>query len=88
MDFDDLLVRFFGTAAIDTLDPERLAKGADLVRLQFGLERDPERRFDLWCLMYLLGTAPDPDATFQDEDDREAAHAFMAEAEQAIGDDA
>jgi len=44
MDYDDLLVRFFGTAAIDTLEPEQLAKGVDLVRLQFGLERDPESR--------------------------------------------
>lgn len=87
MDFDDLLVRFFGTAAIDTLAPEQLAKGADLVRLQFGLERDPERRFDLWCLMYLLGIAPDPDAAFQNEDDRAAARDFMAEADQAIGDE-
>ena len=85
MDFDDLLVRFFGTAAIDTLEPEQLAKGVDLVRLQFGLERDPESRFELWCLMYLLGVAPDADATFQDEDDRASAHDFMDEAEQAIG---
>ncbi|WP_116091272.1 hypothetical protein [Sphingomonas crusticola] len=87
MDFDDLLVRFFGTADIDTLDPERLLKGAELVRLQFGLERDPDRRFALWCLMYLLGVAPEPETAFDDEADREAARDFMDEAEQGMSED-
>ena len=84
MDFDDLLIRFFGTPDIDTLDPERLVKGVELLRLQFGMERDSERRFGLWCLMYMLGVAPEPEEAFTDEDDREAARDFMAEADEGL----
>ena len=81
MDFDDLLIRFFGTADIDTLDADRLVKGVELVRMQFGLERDGERRFALWCLLYMLGVAPEVEDAFQDDDDRAAAREFMEEAD-------
>jgi hypothetical protein len=84
MDFDDLLIRFFGTADIDTLEPERLVEGVELLRLQFGMERDSERRFALWCLMYMLGVAPDADAVFQRGDEREAAREFREEADREI----
>jgi len=86
MDFDDLLVRFFGTADIDTLEPERLVSGVELLRVQFGLERDGDRRFALWCLMYMLGVAPPPEDAFRDEDDLEAARDFMEEADREIDD--
>jgi hypothetical protein len=86
MDFDDLLVRYFGTAEIDTLEAERLAAGVKLVQLQFGLERDPDRRFALWSLLYLLGVAPDPDDAFTQDVDRQAARDFMEMAEEEIGD--
>jgi len=84
MDFDELLVRFFGTADIDTLDAERLVAGVERLRLQFGLERDSGRRFALWCLMYMLGVAPDAEDAFTDEDDRDAAREFMEEADREI----
>jgi len=87
MDFDDLLVRFFGTADIDTLDAERLIAGVELARMQFGLERDGERRFALWCLLYMLGVAPDVEDAFKDEDDREAAREFMEEADAEMDED-
>lgn len=77
MDFDRLLVRFFGTDDIATLPPEQIVSGLDRLRLQFGLEKDSGRRFALWCLMYMLGGAPDLDVAFEDEDDREAARDFM-----------
>lgn len=77
MDFDQLLVRFFGTAELDTLAPEQLAAGIDRLRLQFGLERDGGRRFALWCLAYMLGAAPDLETAFDDDDDRKAARDFM-----------
>ena len=86
MDFDDLLVRFFGTADIDTLEPERLVSGVELLRVQFGLERDGDRRFALWCLMYMLGVAPPAEGAFRDEDDLEAARDFMEEADREIDD--
>ena len=42
MDFDRLLVRFFGTDDIATLPPEQIVSGLDRLRLQFGLEKDGE----------------------------------------------
>jgi hypothetical protein len=84
MDFDDLLVRFFGTADIDTLEEARLVAGVERLRLQFGLERDGDRRFALWCLMYMLGVAPAAEEAFRDEDDRAAARDFMDEADREI----
>jgi hypothetical protein len=77
MDFDQLLFRFFGTAEIDTLDAERLNAGVNLLQVQFGLEKDDGRRFALWCLMYMLGVAPDLDVAFEQEADRNAARDFM-----------
>lgn len=87
MDFDDLLIRFFGTADIDTLDEDRLVAGVNRLRVQFGLERDGDARFELWCLMYLLGVAPDVDEVFKSEADRAAARDFMVEADQEIDGD-
>ena len=86
MDFDQLLVRFFGTADIATLSPEQLVSGIDRLRLQFGLEKDSGRRFGYWCLLYMLGAAPDLEDSFEDEDDREAAREFMDMADQEIED--
>ena len=88
MDFDQLLVRFFGTDDIATLPPEQLVSGIERLRLQFGLDRDTGRRFALWCLMYMLGAAPDLDVAFTDEDDKDAARDFMDMADREIeGDD-
>jgi hypothetical protein len=84
MDLDHLLVRFFGTDDLASLSPDQLASGAERLRLQFGLERDGGRRFALWSLMYLLGTAPDLDVAFEDEADREAARDFMDMADEEI----
>ncbi|HEX8382345.1 MAG TPA: hypothetical protein VF592_03115 [Sphingomonas sp.] len=77
MDFDRLLIRFFGTDDIATLPPARIGEGMERLRLQFGLEQDNGRRFALWCLLYMLGDAPDVDDAFDDRDDREAARDFM-----------
>lgn len=77
MNFDQLLVRFFGTAGIADLAPAQLADGLDRLRVQFGLERDAGRRFALWCLAYMLGAAPDLDVAFKNEADRTAARDFM-----------
>ncbi|WP_343527212.1 hypothetical protein [Sphingomonas sp.] len=77
MDFDQLLIRFFGTEEIADLSPDQLGAGIDRLRVQFGLERDGGRRFALWCLAYMLGVAPDLDSAFEDEADREAARDFM-----------
>ncbi len=77
MDFDQLLLRFFGTDDFTTLSPGEVNAGVERLRLQFGLEKDSGRRFALWCLMHMLGGAPDLDVAFKDEADREAARDFM-----------
>ena len=87
MDFDPLLIRFFGTADIDTLDEDALVSGVNRLRVQFGLERGPEKRFELWCIMYLLGIAPAADDAFKDEADRQAARDFMIEADEEVDGD-
>jgi hypothetical protein len=87
MDFDQLLVGFFGTDDLSALSPAEVASGVDRLRLQFGLERDGGRRFALWCLMFMLGIAPDLDTAFEDEADREAARDFMEAAERELAED-
>jgi hypothetical protein len=77
MDFDQMLVSFFGTDEIADLAPDQLTAGINRLQLQFGMERDSGRRFALWCLAYMLGAAPDADVAFEDEEDREAARDFM-----------
>lgn len=84
MDFDALLVRFFGTHDFAAMSPERLVDGVAALRLQFGLERDSGERFALWCLMSMLGVAPDLEEAFEDEGDRAAAREFAEEAEREI----
>ena len=86
MDFDQLLIRFFGTDDIAALGPDQLLAGVERLRLQLGLERDSGRRFALWCLMYMLGVAPDLDVAFKDEEDRDAARDFMDMADREIED--
>ncbi|MDP5280323.1 hypothetical protein Q9Q95_15445 [Sphingomonas sp. DG1-23] len=77
MDFDDQLRRYFGTADLATLSPDALADGTDRIRVDLGLERDRNRRFALWALLHILGSAPALDVAFEDEADREAARNFM-----------
>lgn len=77
MDFDQLLVRFFGTDEIADLAPDQVVAGLDRLLVQFGLERDGDRRFALWCLAYMLGAAPDIAIAFKDPADRDAARDFM-----------
>lgn len=77
MDFQDLLMRYFGQSEIDRLDPQSLDAGIERMRVDLGLERDRGRRFALWTLLYMLGNAPDLDIAFKEEADREAARDFM-----------
>ncbi|HEY0163757.1 MAG TPA: hypothetical protein VGB39_00105, partial [Sphingomicrobium sp.] len=77
MDLEDQLRRYFGTADLAALPAEALDAGIERMRVDFGLETDRGRRFALWTLMHMLGTAPDLDIAFKSEDDREAARNFM-----------
>jgi hypothetical protein len=77
MDFDDQLRRYFGTADLTAIHPEAHAAGTERMRVDFGLETNPGRRFALWALMYMLGVAPDLDVAFKDEGERNTARDFM-----------
>ncbi|MDE0879618.1 MAG: hypothetical protein OSB00_13295 [Sphingomonas bacterium] len=88
MDFDQLLINFFGTEDIDALSSDQLAAGIDRLRVQIGLEQDDGRRFALWCLSYMLGAAPELDVVFDDAEDRDAARDFMDTIDNEIDEDA
>lgn len=77
MQFDDQLRRYFGTDALDAVAPEALTAGIERMRVDLGLETDRSRRFALWALLHMLGSAPDLDIAFKDEADRDAARNFM-----------
>ncbi len=77
MDFQDLLMRYFGQSEIDTLNPQALDAGLERMRVDFGLETDRGRRFGLWTLLYMMSAAPDLDVAFKDPADRDAARDFM-----------
>ncbi len=77
MDFNDLLQRYFGTVDLSAASPAVQEAGLDKLRVDFGLETDPARRFALWAVLYMLGQAPDLDVAFRDEADRDAARNLM-----------
>lgn len=86
MDFDDQLRRYFGTADLAAIPPEALAAGAERMLVDLGLEKDRGRRFALWAVLHMLGSAPDLDVAFEAEADREAARTFMDLTSAAPGD--
>lgn len=73
MDLDGLLSHYFGSEDLEALDADTLARGHEALSIDFGVERDPGRRFALWSLMHMLGEAPDPDRAFKGHADRDAA---------------
>jgi len=77
MDLDDQFRRFFGTSDLDTLTPAAMAGGIEHMRVELGLEKDPGRRFALWSILHMLGSAPDLDIAFKTPAERDAARNFM-----------
>lgn len=77
MDLNDLLERYFGAADLAAVSPAMQQAGLDRLRVDLGLERDRDRRFALWTLLYVLGQAPELDVAFKDPADREAARNLM-----------
>jgi len=86
MTFEDQLRRYFGTAEIASVSPDVLEAGTERMRVDLGLERDPGRRFALWALLYMLGSAPDLDVALPNAAEREAARDFMDLADRAKAD--
>ena len=73
MDLDALLLRYFDTDDLGSLEPETLARGCEQMGIDFGIEQEPGRKFALWVLMEALGVAPPPAEAFRDEPGLRAA---------------
>ncbi|WP_404712421.1 hypothetical protein [Sphingomonas sp. MMS24-J13] len=78
MDFDQLLIRFLGTTDLATLSQDQILAGVEALRDQLEVEADAGDRLSIWCLLYMLGAAPDPDEAFESAGDRAAARDFAA----------
>ena len=77
VELDDLLRRYFGATDLSAISPHAIPAAAERMAVDLALESDRGRRFALWALMHMLGVAPDPDASFADAQDRDAARNFM-----------
>jgi hypothetical protein len=77
MNLEDQIRRYFGTSDLGAVPPEALEAGIEHMKVDLGLTKDRGERFALWALLHTLGSAPDLDAVFESESDREAARNFM-----------
>ena len=67
MELDTLLQHFFGTDDPSQLSEDEYDRAIGQLKIGFGVEREPGRRFALWCLMEALGIAPLPADAFAKE---------------------
>lgn len=77
MNLEDQIRRYFGTSDLGAVPPEALQAGIEHMKVDLGLTKDRGERFALWALLHTLGSAPDLDAVFESESDRDAARNFM-----------
>ena len=73
MELDTLLRHFFGTDDPSQLNEDEYDRAIGQLKIGFGVEREPGRRFALWCLMEALGIAPLPADAFAKEPKLKAA---------------
>ena len=73
MELDTLLRHFFGTDDPSQLNEDEYNRAIGQLKIGFGVEREPGRRFALWCLMEALGIAPLPAEAFAKEPKLKAA---------------
>jgi hypothetical protein len=76
MDLDAMLIHYFGTADLDTIDEAGFVAGVERARVSFGTERDPGRRFAIWTFLHALDEAPDPATAFKHAGERKAAEDY------------
>lgn len=73
MDLDALILHFFETEDPSQLSETAFERGLERLKIGFGVEREPSRRFALWTLMDALGVAPLPAEAFAKEPALKAA---------------
>lgn len=67
MDLDTLILHFFGTEDPPELTEAEYERALERLKIAFGVEREPGRKFALWTLMDALGIAPLPAEAFAKE---------------------
>ena len=67
MDLDALILHFFHTEDPAELTDAEYELGLERLKIGFGVEREPGRKFALWTLMDALGVAPLPADAFAKE---------------------
>ncbi len=67
MDLDALILHFFGTEDPGALTEADYDRALEKLKIAFGVEREPGRKFALWTLMEALGIAPLPAEAFAKE---------------------
>ncbi|MEY4054769.1 MAG: hypothetical protein RL519_104 [Pseudomonadota bacterium] len=67
MDLDALILHFFGTEDPVELTEADYERALERLKIAFGIEREPGRKFALWTLMDALGIAPLPAEAFAKE---------------------
>ena len=77
MNLDDLLLEYFATTEVSLLSESEKAAGLERCQVGLHVERDRERRFLLWAVLRMYGSAPDLEEVFDDADDRDAARFVM-----------
>ena len=73
MDLDALIRHFFETDDPATLTEADFELGLERLKIGFGVEREPGRKFALWTLLEALGAAPLPADAFAKEPALKAA---------------
>ena len=67
MDLDALILHFFGTEDPAELSEVDYDQALERLKIAFGVEREPGRKFALWTLLDALGIAPLPAEAFAKE---------------------
>jgi hypothetical protein len=73
MDLDSLLLHFFETDDPAALTETEFAAGIERLKIGFGVEREPSRKFALWALLESFDAAPLPAEAFAKEPALKAA---------------
>lgn len=77
MDLDTLLLHYFGDIDVSSVSTDVLASGIERCQIDLGLEQDRGKRFAMWAMLHMLGSAPDLGVAFEDPGDQDAARTFV-----------
>jgi len=73
MELEALLVHFFGSEDPSSLTEAEFDRALAKLKIAFGVEREPGRRFALWTLLHAFDLAPLPAEAFAEEPHLKAA---------------